>query len=286
MAVEPAQASPVDTGAMPSTANLLARFRQAYRGRHDPEDALFWLEHPDQRGPSGASPPGVAALTLRRQVYGPGSTPVAAGRLRDLQAQQERDRIEARRALSIALTERPPVNAPPETPASREVGPDIDAARGRSIRPLLRTALIALGCVAAGLGVGAAVGLLQPGAGDGVTSSGGAAVPVVATADPSIVQRSSGAAVPSGVVLNPQILPDSVHRLAAVGVDGTALFAARNRLGNVCLLAGRSFIAAACVSPGDFKRSGVTLQWTTDPAGPRRIATWRPDGSVTLRLAS
>ncbi len=269
---------------MPAGSRVLTRFRDAYRGPHDPADALFWLDHPDQPGPSGAPPPGAAALALRRQVYGPDSTPVAAGRLRDLQAQDDRDWIEARRALSIALTEPPPVDAPPENVAPRDVDPDVDAARGRSVRRLLRTGLTALACVAAGLGVGAVVGLLEPGAGDGAVVA--VAAPVVATADPSIVQRPSGSAVPSGVILNPQIVQDSVHRLAAVGADGTALFAARNRLGNVCLLAGRSFISAACVSPGDFHRSGVALQWTTDPAGPRRVAIWRPDGSVTLRVAS
>lgn len=31
-------------------------FAARYRGRHAPEDALFWLEHPDSPGPTGAPP--------------------------------------------------------------------------------------------------------------------------------------------------------------------------------------------------------------------------------------
>lgn len=35
----------------------VCRFAQHYQGRHAPEDALWWLEHPDQPGPTGAPPP-------------------------------------------------------------------------------------------------------------------------------------------------------------------------------------------------------------------------------------
>lgn len=35
----------------------MCRFALHYRGRHDPEDALWWLDHPTTVGPSGAAPP-------------------------------------------------------------------------------------------------------------------------------------------------------------------------------------------------------------------------------------
>jgi hypothetical protein len=33
------------------------RFAQHYRGRHAPEDALWWTHHPHRQGPSSAQPP-------------------------------------------------------------------------------------------------------------------------------------------------------------------------------------------------------------------------------------
>jgi hypothetical protein len=35
------------------------QFARHYRGRHSPEDALWWLHHPDDPGPTSAPPPAV-----------------------------------------------------------------------------------------------------------------------------------------------------------------------------------------------------------------------------------
>lgn len=265
---------------------LLTRFTAAYRGRHDPGDALLWLDHPELLGPSGAAAPAAALDALRQQVYGPRSSPEAAARLQRLVSEQQRDDAEARRALASVLARS---SGRDETAGAADAPAADGQAAAASVRSRVRVpwrvVAIAVGCTAAGLGVGAAIGALEPGPAGGLARA--ASAPVVARIDPSIVLRSGGTTSRTAPLLSPQILPDSLHRVTAVGpgfddVDAV-LFVGRDRLGETCLLAGREFVEAACAPPAQFERSGVTLQWTTDPDGPRRVAAWRPDGAVTLR---
>lgn len=62
--------------------DLLRRFAAAYRGPHRPEDALWWLRHPDEPGPSGAPPPSAEPARLRRDLYLPAPPPQVHERFR------------------------------------------------------------------------------------------------------------------------------------------------------------------------------------------------------------
>jgi hypothetical protein len=94
------------------------------------------------------------------------------------------------------------------------------------------------------------------------------------------------------------LVAGSVRRLAVMPDVPSVLSAARNRVGEVCLVAavkqGRQF-AASCVRPGVLARQGLTLQWSSSgwSAGepfveqgylPRFfLAVWAPDGSIRFR---
>lgn len=278
---DPTQAPAADVEPVPvARQDLLGRFRREYRGPHDPADALYWLDEPDRAGPSGAPPPSAAALALRRRVYGPDAAPGDVARLAALHEQVECDRVEARRARSVAMADSAAAvaTAPPSGPA---VGGEPKSIRTARTWARIRVASIALGCTALGVGVGALIGVLEPGAGDGPAV--GATNGVVTTVDPSIVLHPTGSPAEVGVILSPQIVPSTVAVLLALDTDRPALFAARDRLGDVCLLVSREFVTAACVPPADFQRSGVTLQWTADLTGPGRVASWLPDGDLSVR---
>jgi hypothetical protein len=88
------------------TADQADRFARHYRGRHSPEDALWWLDHPDDPGPTSAPPP---AVVLADTVLGLGAgshtaLAQALGDLVDLVLQS--DRQLAALALGRALPPR------------------------------------------------------------------------------------------------------------------------------------------------------------------------------------
>jgi hypothetical protein len=89
------------------------------------------------------------------------------------------------------------------------------------------------------------------------------------------------------VTFGPVILADSVRRLAGYPDGETLVYAARDRFGDVCLLAAAIYYQSACVSPEQFRSSGVTLAWTLDSTPSWRapetgVAYWRPDGRLLL----
>ena len=76
----------------------LGRFAEHYRGRHSPDDALWWLADPTTPGPSGAPPPNdlffEAAEELRsRGLHDAASALLAA--LEDLLLNDRRATVEA-----------------------------------------------------------------------------------------------------------------------------------------------------------------------------------------------
>jgi hypothetical protein len=70
-----------------AATELARRFALEYRGEHDAADALYWLEHPDEKGPSGSPSPSRPLIELRRALYRPDVTAA------------DHERYEAARAL-------------------------------------------------------------------------------------------------------------------------------------------------------------------------------------------
>ncbi|MDQ1514109.1 MAG: hypothetical protein QOC59_1951, partial [Microbacteriaceae bacterium] len=89
--------APADCERLIGDRRFRRRFDAAYRGSADPGDALWWLAHPDERGPSGADTPRRPLPELRRQVYRPGAEPAAVVELTNAL-----DRIDRERAATLA----------------------------------------------------------------------------------------------------------------------------------------------------------------------------------------
>jgi hypothetical protein len=96
-----------------------SRYRAAYGGEGDPLDALWWLEHPEERAPSGHPAPWAAARASRRRVYAPDCTDadLVAARAAERRAVGVRDA--ARAALERAQQAEPPRSPARVTPVAR-----------------------------------------------------------------------------------------------------------------------------------------------------------------------
>lgn len=82
-----------------ASRGLLARFADAYQGRHHPEDALDWLLD-DQRSSRRGTP---APAVDRSALYRPGTTPEARARILAALEALRLDRLQAEQALAATL---------------------------------------------------------------------------------------------------------------------------------------------------------------------------------------
>jgi hypothetical protein len=102
----------------------------AYVGPDDLLDALWWLEHPLEPGPSGARPPAADAAEARRALYGRSAPHDALQRYRAAADREAETRAAIASALAAVDGERPPLrrlvaDAPSSPPGahSRRVAP-------------------------------------------------------------------------------------------------------------------------------------------------------------------
>jgi len=257
---------------------FLARFSAAYDGEDDPLDALWWLDRPDERGPSGAVAPGALARTARRALYGPGTDAAALEQYEWAAARAERSRLAAVAALGrlpVRDVTTAPV-APPETapgPVARAVLPRA------ALRPALAgAAALAIVAAAAGFGVGRTLPVAPPVTPALVehfqqTVRGQDAV--------TVFERAPEAADLLGGELEPL---DTVNLRRLVSVGSVRFLAART-VGDtaaLCLIAadGTRRTASRCASVRGFEHDGITLT-TADglPTGFARVR-WQPDGRL------
>src|SRR5215212_1191572 len=86
---------------------FLRAVRAAYAGPDDLLDALWWLEHPLEPGPSGARPPAEEAAAARRALYGRSVPPEALEQYRRAADREAETRAAVVAALAAADVERP-----------------------------------------------------------------------------------------------------------------------------------------------------------------------------------
>jgi len=112
-----------------------ASFTAAYAGRHEPADALWWLEHPTSAGPSGAHSPLAELAALKNAAFARGADAAAHESLARLEAEASADRGATLEALAAART-------PPEPEPLREAEDEASVARSRRW-PLIATIAVA-----------------------------------------------------------------------------------------------------------------------------------------------
>lgn len=88
---------------------FLRAVRNAYAGPADLLDALWWLDHPLEPGPSGARPPAAAAAEARRALYGRTPPANALERYRAAADLEAETRSAVAAALSAIGADRPPL---------------------------------------------------------------------------------------------------------------------------------------------------------------------------------
>ena len=108
---------------------FLAAVRAAYDGPHDVLDALWWLEHPLQPGPSGAIAPAMEVAVAQRSLYARSGTEAAHTRYREA---TERE-LASRSAIAAALLHASP-RAAVAPPPSRYLAAPADPAPTRGAR--------------------------------------------------------------------------------------------------------------------------------------------------------
>jgi hypothetical protein len=284
---------------------FVERFARAYEGSAAPVDALWWQEHPDETGPSGAPSPALALAELRRAMYAPGADPEASERYQRARAEQEREDRAARAALraaaggaagSIGAERRQDGPAEPDDPAAAGRAPEPGAGVRRS-RTALLASLAAVVAFAGGVLVAPALGRIG--------TSGAAPSPTSSVVGP-FISGSSGSGSALGIFGEPQrdidrpaigpdarLLPGSFRRLAARPERGVTVYAAEDAAGDVCLVAlsAAGGIDAACTSIASFRSTPLRLAFRADgdrAGAPKTarpvqlVATWRFLGPFDL----
>lgn len=246
-------------------AGLLAEFTAAYRGPHEPRDALAWLDDPTAVGPSGATSPATVLAPLRARLYRPDVTRADRARF-DRAAERVRvDAVTASAALEQVLEHRRAASRAAARGAERpEAAADgaTGTGTGRGTDPPRRSRR-ALGTAVAGV-IAVAVG-------------GGLFALLPRPAHAPAVTRSSAAA--SSPVPHPSPLPSGVVGSAPLAFVGSPAQQHSDRAD-----------LAHLFSPGDTRtigdylfahRTGLTGALRTDSIAVDRRG--RGPGAVSLR---
>jgi hypothetical protein len=273
----------------------LDRLREAYRGDDDLLDALWWLDHPTEAGPSGATAPLVRLAAARGELYGPVPVTGAVDRVREANLAADRSRAAALGAVEqVAFAtprRRPVVLRPPGTASDDSADPE--QPQPPASAPVLQRR-VTLGVVAPLVAAAALVGVVA-----GLGISGPARPAATPHLAPPIVQHFEQTAargdalevfdvaqrpsdLPGGVAASLQ--SSSFRRLVVLG--DARILAARTSgpapAGICVLIVDTTYhVSGSCSSVAAFRRSGLTLERPEDrlPANIQRIR-WYPDGRV------
>ena len=204
------------------TGAFLQEFEKWYLGVHDPLDALWWMDHPLEAGPSGALPPGYRAIPLLVIAR---TSPAARAELRGV---AENLANEANLTISAVHKTQREISRSSKTVVSAPITQT--GTKGRKRIALMVTTAIAASVLAIGAGLSGPAQFLRPSiAGDSAD---------VPFSDPEINQGSS--------------------RLVAV-MDG---FEVRAAIGGteICIQAESNLmILENCVSAAEYIQRGVNL---------------------------
>ena len=273
---------------------FLRRVQSRYQGDRDVWDALWWLDHPDEIGPSGAAPPTLERRRLRTAVYAPSADGDAVARLEAFDAVEARERDAVLEAVRLASDHQIPLTLQRTTPRHER------GARAHPRGP--GYAAVAVLALLIGLGIGLSVRGVDGAASPTDSRSAPRATPqlsaVAVPLNPAYPTRLTGAlrifarppvasdrpATPIGS----EYQPLSFRRLPG-GDASTQLFAAeRDSDRQVCLVLvvsnGATF--GACEAADDFAdhplqalaASPPMRSGTTAPPPTGGIATWSERG--------
>jgi hypothetical protein len=249
----------------------------AYRGRHDVRDAVWWLDHPAQQGPTGAVSPADGRDELERAAYSrAGATdPSWADALQRLDAELEADRIATREAIAEA---RRPVEVVVDEPDPEVV--DMPTPR-RWLLPAVASVI----AVVIGLAVGYSLGTSR----DAVVEPGYVTATNQATQQftgiDAFAQQEEAADTPT--VTLPPSFDGADFRVLNASTGGGLLprvYAARIAGNRVCLIAvvgdDDPHTTFACAVEAEFPITGIQVGWQDGADG--GVVSWDGTGGVQM----
>lgn len=293
--------------------DFLHRVREAYTGRHDALDALWWLSRPLEAGPSGATSPGTELRDLQRRVFSAEGEAArddeAALRLRQLKKDLAADRLRIEHAIravqsplvahiesdgpdGAAIAPGEPQSGTPHETLRKQHGHF--SPRGRSILTIAVAAAAIVGLV---LGFGVGNWFVPAGASWDSFSTSSPSSPAEAPTEVMAifdrVRKPSDTPTPH----TPETLVRGSFRQLMPFGDNTA-YAARSTSNEVCLVvfpASDDYVSS-CVTPSDFPRGGLRIAWVVHDWSIERYASelgeltdsdwnavWNSDGSLEMR---
>ncbi len=260
---------------------FLHAVRDAYTGRHDVLDALWWTAHPTDAAPSGTPSPAVTLGDLKHRLFsadgGLLGDRAATQEMRDLEAQIDADHQDIQRAIEVATRQTP---APP---AAEPLGERLPASTSHTTGRI-RIVLVLSG-IAAALISGLAIGMQAPG---GTNSD----APLAAL---RVFEREQ---TPEDIPVQRMprtMLSETFRELLPARYSWTrhSVYAARDRRDMVCLIAVTSDDAhvSTCAREDQFPVQGLQLSWsgaleTEEIDGSISVVPaqlhviWMPDGSI------
>ena len=256
-----------------SSKAFAADFVAAYRGRHDPADALWWLEHPTVDSPNGRAAPAHDRPRLESLAFSRGGGVEAQRALQSLDAEIARDREDTLDALArihpagsqLAQAESVDPTVSPAIP-----GQPVTEVSGMPVRQnrwgwwVGSAAVIAL---IAGIGVGSS---FSPTANPRSSPPSPTTTVSSSVASPKMLevfsQRQVASDTPSAITFGTTLDASTFRQLgdfpATDSYSGVKVYAVRNMARSICLVLAideplESTIT--CVPVADLGRSGISL---------------------------
>lgn len=281
------------------------RVADAYEGRHDVMDALWWMSNDAEDSPSGKEAPGANTVELQRSVYSADAESSDIGaqeRLQQLLADLACDREAIRAAVQAAGQQAGgDIRAEPDDSISvhATAAQGIEDHRGDRNRPRSRwrTSVAIVLVLAMGFGFGHVAAGIDHSADQPATTS--LTHPALAAAL-SIFQIKQDDDDVLGA-LDPAVFSPESTRLMLVS-DNYKVFAARRLSSEVCvvvMLASSSGYVSSCSMASEFPLAGLQVGWSgtsgkiytsdgvldTNGVPSSMVATWTSDGRVTMGSA-
>jgi hypothetical protein len=300
LSVAPAQGDGDPYSRALQDSEFLEHIRSTYVGGHDALDALWWLSHPNDSGPSGAPPPSARLHALQHRLFSANGDSLGSDRinreLHELKAEIAAERQSIQQAITVAVDRcaRGPVPTltrngveTDETPVVDH--PDVPLAEGLAHRSRRYARLLtALGMVAA-LACGVVIANVANAANsEEATPSAAPAEALLVFDDPQVPEDLPTQPMP------PTFIRESFRELVPARFSRTdgPIYAVRGFSDLVCLVAVTSDRGhvSTCANEEQFAAAGLLVSWSIDggeldldlPVSRRqaKLALWMPDGEV------
>jgi hypothetical protein len=263
---------------------FLKAVQDAYTGRHDVLDALWWETHPAEAAPSGTPSPTVTLSELKHRLFaadgGALGDQAATQQMRDLEAQISVDHLAIQHAIAVATQGKV---APPIDEAHGVPHNELDMAPVPRAARRMRALFLATGIVAA-LICGLIIGNQARGG-----SEADAPLPALDVFErEQVLEDLPVQAMPK------TLRTESFRELLPARFSWTkhTVYVATDMRDRVCLIALTSELdhVSTCAPEDEFPTDGLQLSWsgTVGPELGGRVITeraqlyviWMPDGSI------